>query len=69
VKLGEDHLLSPVLLGKPLTPEEHKVIEFYASSLLNQCEDSPPPGPSAMSHDLEQIVRALRNGGWGREEL
>jgi hypothetical protein len=58
-------LLSPILLGKPLTPEEHKVIEFYAQALMNQCADSPPPIPSTMSPDLEQIVRALREGGWG----
>lgn len=35
-------LLSPVLLDKPLTPEECKIIEFYASSLVNQCAESPP---------------------------
>ena len=62
-------LLSPILLGKPLTPEEHKVIEFYAQSLLNQCADSPPLVPSTLDPDLEQMVRALRNDGWGRGEV
>jgi hypothetical protein len=58
-------LLSPILLNTPLTPEECKIIEFYANALLNQCEDSPLP-PSTMSPDLKQIVTALRNGGWDR---
>jgi hypothetical protein len=31
----------PVLLGKPFTPEEHAVIEFYASSVLKERADSP----------------------------
>ena len=37
--LASQTILSPILLTTPLTPEEKKLVRFYANSLIEHCKE------------------------------